>query len=132
MGNDSDSRRSSATLTPPFEPLSRIFRGDVERVCRALEIFARVTCQDLEQLDAAYASRDWATVRMLAHKMKAGCLQIGEATAAAGLVSIERALLSDQASETVASEFASTRDELDNVMRRVATYLASRDKAGDE
>lgn len=110
--------------TPPFEPLSRLFQGDASRVRRTLEIFERVTRQDLEQLDAGLASRDWATVSMLSHKMKSGFLQIGETTAAAGLASIERAVCGARGNNAVIQELASTRAELDGVMRRVAEYLA--------
>jgi HPt (histidine-containing phosphotransfer) domain-containing protein len=108
----------------------RLFRGDASRVRQVLEVFARVTCNDLEQLDAAYANRDWATVGMLAHKMKAGCLQLGETSAAAGLDSIERAHSGAGASELIASGFAATRDELDGVMVRVVAYLAAGTGAG--
>src|SRR5688500_18476943 len=108
--------------TPPFEPLSRLFRGDASRVRRTLEIFERVTRQDLDQLDAAFASRDWATVSMLCHKMKSGFLQIGETTAAAGLASIERAVCARSEDGAVMPELVSTRAELDRVMVRVAEY----------
>src|SRR5688572_7642603 len=93
--------RTSMT-TPTFEPLIQLFRGDAGRVRRALEIFARVTRQDLEQLDAAFANGDWAAIGTLAHKMKAGCQQIGETAAATGLASIERALSSGRASDATA------------------------------
>lgn len=119
------------SVTPPFEPLSRLFRGDASRVRQVLEVFARVTAQDLERLNTAYANRDWATVGMLAHKMKAGCLQIGEASAAAGLDSIEQAHSSASASEVITRDFAATRDELDGVMMRVVAYLATGDKVGE-
>lgn len=110
---------------PLFEPLNRLFRGDANRVRQVLEVFARVTPLDLERLDAAFANRDWATLGLLAHKMKAGCLQIGEANAAAGLDCIEHAHASARAGEVITREFAATRDELDGVMRRVAAYLAT-------
>jgi HPt (histidine-containing phosphotransfer) domain-containing protein len=116
---------------PLFEPLSRLFRGDANRVRQVLEVFARVTPLDLERLDAAFANRDWATLGMLAHKMKAGCLQIGEQSAAAGLDSIERAHSSASAGEVITRDFAATRDELDGVMTRVVAYLAAGDQGGE-
>lgn len=117
--------------TPTFEPLIQLFRGDASRVRRALEIFARVSRQDLEQLDAAFADCDWATVGMLAHKMKAGCQQIGETEAATGLAAIERALSSPRAGDAIAGEFSAVREELEGVMMRVTEYL-SRDEVGKQ
>ena len=118
--------------TPPFEPLSRLFRGDASRIRRTLEIFERVTRQDLEQLYAAFASCDWATVSVLSHKMKSGFLQIGETTAAAGLASIERAVCGARGDDAVIQELASTRAELDGVMMRVAEYLATKDEVEEQ
>ena len=118
--------------TPPFEPLSRLFRGDTSRVRRTLEIFERVTRQDLEQLYAAFASCDWATVSVLSHKMKSGFLQIGETTAAAGLASIERAVCGARGDDAVIQELASTRAELEGVMMRVAEYLATKDEVEEQ
>lgn len=114
--------------TSTFEPLSRLFRGDAGRIRRVLEIFERVTREDLRQLDTACAAGDWATVGMLAHKMKAGCMQLGEVAAAEGLASVERALSGGRASDATVMELATLRDELDRVMTRVASYLASRDE----
>ena len=118
--------------TPPFEPLSRLFRGDASRVRHTLEIFERVTRQDLEQLDAGFASRDWTTVSMLTHKMKSGFLQIGETTAAAGLASIERAVCGARGDDAIIQELASTRAEMEGVMRRVAEYLAINDQVEEQ
>ena len=117
-------------IPPPFEPLSRLFRGDAARVRRALEIFERVTAEDLRQLDAAYAGRDWATIASLAHKMKSGCLQIGEAAAAAGLAFIERTVATG--GTAIDGEFATTRHELDGVMMRIADYLGTTNEAGGQ
>jgi hypothetical protein len=118
------------SVVPPFEPLYRLFRGDVSRVRRTLEIFERVTREDVARLDAAFGSRDWASVGMLAHRMKAGCLQIGETVASTGLSVLERAVAAGVAGDEFIHEFATTRTELDGVMMRVAEYLATTDGAG--
>jgi HPt (histidine-containing phosphotransfer) domain-containing protein len=117
--------------TPGFQPLSRLLRGDAARVRRVLEVFARCTDEDLQQLDRAWASRDWATIGALTHKMKSGCLQIGETSAAEGLASIEREVSAGSADDTLGRIFATTRDELDGVMMRVIAYLAYPDEAGE-
>ncbi|MGO1000191.1 Hpt domain-containing protein [Lysobacter sp. CA196] len=118
--------------TSDFEPLSRLLRGDAARVRRVLDVFARCTREDLQQLDQAWASRDWATLGALAHKMKSGCLQIGEKSAAEGLAAIERELSAGSPGDTLAQTFAATRDELDGVMMRVLAYLTHRHEAGEE
>jgi HPt (histidine-containing phosphotransfer) domain-containing protein len=114
-------------IAPPFEPLHRLFRGDPGRIARVLEIFERVTREDLERLERAYGSHDWASVGMLAHRMKAGCLQIGETTAAAGLSFLEQAVSAGNTGDELIHKFATTRTELDGVMMRVALYLATKD-----
>ncbi|MGN7919682.1 MULTISPECIES: Hpt domain-containing protein [Lysobacter] len=114
-----------------FEPLSRLLRGDTARVRRVLDVFARCTGEDLQRLDRAWASRDWATIGALTHKMKSGCLQIGETAAAQGLASIERAVSAGSPGDCLGQTFASTRDELDRVMMRVLAYLAYPDEAGE-
>lgn len=112
---------------PTFESLSRLFRGDANRVRRVLEIFERVCREDLRQLDMACAAGDWEAVRTLAHKMKSGCRQVGETAAADGLASVEQALCGGAGGDCVAMELAALRDELDRVMARVAAYLESSD-----
>ncbi|WP_057923087.1 Hpt domain-containing protein [Lysobacter capsici] len=113
--------------TADFEPLRRLFHGDAGRVRQLLGVFAKSLGRDLEQLDTAYEGQDWSTVRLLAHKLKSGCEQIGEMAAARGLAAIELRPLDERAAGAIAEEFAITRLELDNVMIRVATYLKSED-----
>ena len=116
--------------TPTFEPLSRLFRGDTDRIRRVLEIFERVTRKDLERMDQVYADRDWVALGGMAHRMKSGCLQIGEASAAAGLAAIERSLPA-AGTDAFAREFAASREELDRVMMRVSGYLTAKDGVGE-
>lgn len=108
--------------TPAFEPLSRLFRGDRERIRRTLEIFLRVTREDLQQLDGAYAGRDWVEIARLMHKTKSACLQIGEQAAAAAAAAVECALKSDAGTRVQA--YVVVREELRRVEERVARYLA--------
>jgi HPt (histidine-containing phosphotransfer) domain-containing protein len=107
--------------TPAFEPLSRLFRGDREKVRRTLDIFLRVTREDIQQLDGAYAGHDWIEIARLMHKTKSACLQIGEQAAAAAAVAVE-CTLSDADARVQA--YAMVREELGRVEERVARYLA--------
>lgn len=107
--------------TSAFEPLSKLFRGDRERIRRTLDVFLRVTQEDLHRLDRAYADRDWTEIARLMHKMKSACLQIGEQAAADAAVAVECAL-SDAGAR--AGVYASAREELGRVEERVVRYLA--------
>jgi HPt (histidine-containing phosphotransfer) domain-containing protein len=120
------------SATPSFEPLSKLFKGDTNRIRQALEIFERVTRQDLESMDQVYASRDWAALGRMAHKMRSGCLQIGEASAATQLAAIEQSSSSAGATDAFARGYAATRQELDGVMRRVTAYLTVKHQVGKE
>jgi HPt (histidine-containing phosphotransfer) domain-containing protein len=117
---------------PSFEPLIKLFKGDTERICQALEIFERVTRQDLERMDQVYASQDWAALGRMAHKTRSGCLQIGEVSAAAQLACIEQSSSSAGASDAFAREYVATRQELEGVMQRVMAYLTAKHRAGKE
>jgi len=114
---------------PMFEPLSGLFRGDRDKIRRALVIFQDVTRDDLEQLDKANASRDRAAIGRLMHKMKSGCMQIGEGAAAGAILAVEQALLAD--GDTFAHAFALAREELDRMQLRVAAYLSAEDGSGE-
>lgn len=106
---------------PTFEPLSRLLRGDRERIRRTLDIFLRVTREDLHHLDRAYVDCDWTEVSRMMHKMKSACLQIGEQAAAEAAAAVECAL-SDADARMQA--YAIVREELGRVEERVARYLA--------
>ena len=114
---------------PAFEPLSKLFRGDTDRMRRALEIFERVTREDLRRMDQAWAIRDWPALGRLAHRTRSGCLQIGEVVAADGLAAIERTSSSPDWTDEVSRDFAATRAELDQVIKRVAAFLATKEGA---
>ena len=114
---------------PMFEPLSSLFRGDRDKIRRALAIFQDVARGDLEQLDKANASRDRAAIGRLMHKMKSGCMQIGEDAAADALSAVEQALSADD--DTLAHAFALAREELDRMQLRVAAYLSTEDGSGE-
>jgi HPt (histidine-containing phosphotransfer) domain-containing protein len=120
------------SAAPSFEPLSKLFKGDIARIRQALEIFERVTRQDLERMDQVYAGRDWNALGRMAHKMRSGCLQIGEATAATQLAGIEHSSSSAGATDSFARNYAAARQELDGVMKRVTAYLTVKHQAGKE
>lgn len=110
-------------ISPSFEPLRKLFRDDTARIRQILEIFVRITHQDLGRLDVAYANKDWSALGRLAHKLRSGCHQLGEIDAAERLAAIERAASSATGSEKLDVEYALTRQELDRVMTRVGDYL---------
>ena len=106
---------------PAFEPLSRLFRGDRDRIRRTLDVFLSVTRSDLELLDGAYDGGNWTEIARLMHKMKSGCQQIGENGAADAAVAVENALKSGVIDPAA---FATAREALGQVEQRVARYLA--------
>jgi HPt (histidine-containing phosphotransfer) domain-containing protein len=114
-------------ITPTFEPLRKLFRGDTQRLRQALQLFERVTRQDLDRLDYAYASKDWTALGRLAHRLRSGCHQIGEIESVQRLAAIERATSAPAGAEAevFAMEYAITRQELEAVMTRVNEYLKS-------
>lgn len=113
-------------VSPSFEPLRKLFRDDTARIRQVLEIFVRITHQDLERLDTAYANQDWAALGRLAHKLRSGCHQLGEIDAAERLAAIERATSSAAGADALPMEFALARQELDRVMARVSDYLLAK------
>lgn len=117
-----------ANTLPAFEALSRLFRGDEGKIRRALEVFERVTCSDLERLDQARARGDWVAIGGLMHKMKSACQQIGETAAAEAMLVVEGELRSGGGAREVA--LAAARDELEGVQDRVARYLATEHDGG--
>jgi len=110
-------------ISPSFEPLRKLFRDDANRIRQLLEVFERITNQDLERLDVAYAHQDWSALGRLAHKLRSGCHQLGEIDAAERLAAIERATSFATGAEVLPMEFALARQELDRVMARVRDYL---------
>ncbi|GAB3092114.1 Hpt domain-containing protein [Lysobacter terrae] len=108
---------------PVFEPLSKLFHGDRERIRRTLEVFLRVAQADSERLEGAFAGQDWAEIGRLMHKLKSSCRQIGEHAAAEAAVAMETALSSQE--DDRATAFRAVREELARVEQRVVRYLAT-------
>lgn len=115
------------TEASAFAPLTRLLQGDREKVRRTLDVFLRVTQEDLKQLDLAYADADWTTIARLMHRMKSACQQIGEIAAGEAASAVEGAMLADV--DRRIAIFEAARDELERVQNRVAGYLATE---GDE
>lgn len=105
-----------------FDPLHRMFPNDPERVRRMLGVFVRVTHDDLERLDHARASGDWAEVRQIAHRVRSACAYVGEYVAAELLGVVEAA-----APHPTEDQFEQTRIELDHMLVRAAGHLAGAD-----
>ena len=108
-----------------FEPLGKLFHGDRQKVCHALKVFQRVTRDDLQRLDAAHAAGDWAEVGRLMHKMKSGCMQIGEIAAVEALTDVEHELAASRRNGQLETTFLRARSEMQRVQERVAGYLAA-------
>jgi len=106
---------------PAFEPLNSLLRGDRERIRRTLDIFLRVTREDLRQLDGAHAGGDWKKIAQLMHKTKSAWEAAWERAAAEAAVAVERAAADP---DTRARAYAIVREELERVEERVARYLA--------
>jgi HPt (histidine-containing phosphotransfer) domain-containing protein len=105
-----------------FDPLHRMFPNDPERVRRMLGVFVRVTQDDLERLERARTSGDWAEVRQIAHRIRSACAYVGESAAAELLGVVEAA-----APHPTDEQFDQTRAELDGMLVRVASHLAGAD-----
>lgn len=112
-------------VTPMFEPLEKLFHRDRRKVCHALTVFQRVTLEDLVRLDQAHAAGDWGDIGRLMHKMKSGCLQIGETAAADALTRMESELGASSRGGRLEAAFACARSEMKGVQERVAVYLES-------
>lgn len=106
-----------------YEMLSQLLRNDREKVRHMLGVFERVTRCDIERMDAAFTQGDRDAIRALAHRMKSACLQIGEQAAGHLLASLEN--LADGPHTSFEQGFQAAREELDRVLIRVDSYLAS-------
>ena len=65
------------------------------------------------------------------HKMRSGCMQVGEDAAAEAIQTVERTLHAAAESDAFARAFAFARDELDRVQARVAAYLSTESETGE-
>lgn len=106
-----------------YEPLRRLFRGDEAKVRYALRVFQDVTRDDLEQMIRARYNGDWAELGRLAHKLKSGCMQIGQIATADALSGLEEALSSTAGSDAMEREFVVVCDRIHRVLDHVHGYL---------
>lgn len=106
--------------TARFRELADILGNDEQKLRHVLGVFERSTRADCELLDAAYAAGDWRRVRDLAHKLKSGCRQLGEESAAIALDNLEAKAKSDAEFD---GEFAAARPELQQVLVHVRARL---------
>jgi PAS domain S-box-containing protein len=107
-----------------FRELADILGNNEQKLRHVLGVFERSTRADCELLDAAYAAGDWRRVRDLAHKLKSGCRQLGEESAAIALDNLEAKAKSDAEFD---SEFAAARPELQQVLLHVRARLEAED-----
>ncbi|WP_368564702.1 PAS domain-containing protein [Pseudoxanthomonas sp. UTMC 1351] len=103
-----------------FRELADILGNNEQKLRHVLGVFERSTRADCELLDAAYAAGDWRRVRDLAHKLKSGCRQLGEESAAIALDNLEAKAKSDAEFD---GEFAAARPELQQVLVHVRARL---------
>lgn len=103
-----------------FRELAEILGDDEQKLRHVLGVFERSTRADCELLDAAYAAGDWRRVRDLAHKLKSGCRQLGEESAAIALDILEAQAKSDGEFD---NELATARHELQRVLLQVRARL---------
>jgi HPt (histidine-containing phosphotransfer) domain-containing protein len=103
-----------------FRELAEILGNDDQKLRHVLGVFERSTRADCELLDAAYAAGDWRRVRDLAHKLKSGCRQLGEESAAIALDILEVHAKRDGEFD---GELATARHELKRVLVHVRAYL---------
>lgn len=113
-----------------FRELAEILGNDEQKLRHVLGVFERSTRGDCALLDAAYAAGDWRRVRDLAHKLKSGCRQLGEESAAIALDFLEAQAKSDAEFD---GEFTTARHELQRVLAHVGERLESdHAERGDE
>jgi HPt (histidine-containing phosphotransfer) domain-containing protein len=103
-----------------FRELAEILGNDERKLHHVLGVFERSTRADCELLDAAYAAGDWRRVRDLAHKLKSGCRQLGEESAAIALDILEAQAKSDGEFD---GELAAACHELQRVLAHVRARL---------
>jgi PAS domain S-box-containing protein len=103
-----------------FRELAEILGNDDQKLHHVLGVFERSTRADCELLDAAYAAGDWRRVRDLAHKLKSGCRQLGEESAAIALDILEAHAKGDGEFD---GELMAARHELQRVLVHVRARL---------
>lgn len=106
-----------------YEPLHSLFRGDEAKVRNAMKVFQRITKEDLERLICARRDEDWTSLGRLAHKLKSGCMQIGQRTTGDALSALEATLSHTPGSDTLEDAFSAARDEVRRVLDHVGEYL---------
>lgn len=111
-----------------FEPLQRLFRGDQVKIRRVLGILEKVLREDMEKLAQVRDNRDWIAVARLAHKIKSGCMQVGQHAAGAAMLGLEEAM-QDRAfgDGSMDSEFDVANDEIQRLLMDIEGYLKEKD-----
>ena len=109
-----------------FEPLHNLFRGDEDKMERALRILERVTREDLASLTAAYQRGDGAQVAALAHKLKSSCMQVGHHQAAEILFQLEVEALTHGNVSELHPVFQRAQRALEALLAEVWAWFAHR------
>jgi signal transduction histidine kinase/ligand-binding sensor domain-containing protein/CheY-like chemotaxis protein len=85
-----DKAITSATPGTNFVELAQLLDNDFAKLQHILEVFLAGTHMDLEQWIEARRSSDRRVLRELAHKLKSGCRQLGEMSAAFAFDTLEQ------------------------------------------
>ena len=111
-----------------YEPLHSLFRGDETKIRNAMKVFQRITKEDLEGMIRARQAGDWTSLGRLAHKLKSGCMQIGQRTTGDALSALEDTLSHAPGSGTLEHAFVVAREEVSRVLDHVGEYLDGKGK----
>ena len=115
----------ASSAASEFPALQDVIGPDETRLRQVLGTFERMTLKDCELLDAARAAGDRQRICELAHKLKSGCRQLGDETAALALEAVERAGPDESDPENFDRHVFSARDHLRQLLARVSAYLAA-------
>jgi hypothetical protein len=72
----------SSQTSDPLATLSDMLAGDMRRMRRVAQVFCASTHAMLANLDHAAALEDWVLVRLLADRIRIGCIVVHETEAA--------------------------------------------------
>ena len=110
---------SSLDAEPGFAVLTRLLGNNEATLRHVLDIFLASTRVDLECWTEARHAADHDTLRELAHRLKSGCRQLGEESAAAAFETVE--LHSGSAADLVALAESAQR-EVELTLARVTAF----------
>ncbi len=118
-GTETKTTGSSQEVEAEFDALARLVGNDETKLHRLLDIFVTSTGADLEQWRLARSAADGNALRYLAHKLKSGCIQLGERSAASAFEAVE---FHSGTAADLRVLAASAQHELELTLARVAAF----------